>query len=222
VPADDSIVRKVGAPWPTELGLSVRCSALSRAGQVTMRANDSHSKDVIPQYPAVDPTSGDDPAERADEPRSADDGRSKQKASPNVDASLRPRALRMKDAARIYGLSVSTLNKLIKPGGGLRSVKIGGRRLIPRRRYGSADCWGRAAGSVRLSAIAFGRRSPRGQYRSSCTKRRYGGRAFGRFVSEPQCLRGTARIDEGCGRRCCALRDGFDAGMTTRLPLHTA
>jgi len=41
------------------------------------------------------------------------------------------RALHIKEAARIYGWSRSTLYKMIKDGT-LRSVKIGGRRLIPR------------------------------------------------------------------------------------------
>ena len=41
------------------------------------------------------------------------------------------RALRIADAAAIYGLSRSTLYVLIARGS-LRSIKIGGRRLIPR------------------------------------------------------------------------------------------
>jgi hypothetical protein len=71
------------------------------------------------------------PTERADEPTSDDDRRSKQNTKSNVDPSFQPRALRLKDASRMYGLSVSTLNKMIKPGGDLRSVFVGGRRLVP-------------------------------------------------------------------------------------------
>jgi excisionase family DNA binding protein len=41
------------------------------------------------------------------------------------------RALRVKDASALYGLSRSTLYVLMDAGK-LRSVKIGGRRLIPR------------------------------------------------------------------------------------------
>jgi excisionase family DNA binding protein len=41
------------------------------------------------------------------------------------------RALRIKDASVLYGLSRSTLYKLMAAGT-LRAVKIGGRRLIPR------------------------------------------------------------------------------------------
>jgi excisionase family DNA binding protein len=41
------------------------------------------------------------------------------------------RALRINEAAAAYGLSRSTLYKLMAPGGPLRSVKVGGRRLIP-------------------------------------------------------------------------------------------
>lgn len=42
-----------------------------------------------------------------------------------------PRAFRVKEAAAAYGLSRSTLYKLANEGR-LRTVKIGGRRLIPR------------------------------------------------------------------------------------------
>jgi excisionase family DNA binding protein len=41
------------------------------------------------------------------------------------------RALRLKDVTTRYGLSRSTLYKLMGEGN-LRSVKVGGRRLIPR------------------------------------------------------------------------------------------
>lgn len=41
------------------------------------------------------------------------------------------RAFRVKDAAAVYGWSRSTLYKLMKEGA-LRTVKVGGRRLIPR------------------------------------------------------------------------------------------
>jgi excisionase family DNA binding protein len=61
----------------------------------------------------------------------ADSGRSKQKPSVGGGGSPQPRALRVNDAAAIYGLSRSTLYKLMAPGGGLRSVKVGGRRLVP-------------------------------------------------------------------------------------------
>lgn len=40
------------------------------------------------------------------------------------------RALRLKDAARLYGVSRSTIYKLMVEGK-LRTVKIAGRRLIP-------------------------------------------------------------------------------------------
>jgi excisionase family DNA binding protein len=61
----------------------------------------------------------------------ADSSRSKHRPSPDGIASVRVRAMRVNDAAANYGLSRSTLYKLMAPGGGLRSVKIGGRRLIP-------------------------------------------------------------------------------------------
>lgn len=41
------------------------------------------------------------------------------------------RALRVNDASTLYGLSRSTIYKLMAAGT-LRTVKIGGRRLIPR------------------------------------------------------------------------------------------
>jgi excisionase family DNA binding protein len=41
------------------------------------------------------------------------------------------RAFHVKEAARVYGWSRSTLYKMMKEGT-LRTVKIGGRRLIPR------------------------------------------------------------------------------------------
>lgn len=41
------------------------------------------------------------------------------------------RALHVKDAAKIYGWSRSTLYKMMKDGT-LKSVRVGGRRLIPR------------------------------------------------------------------------------------------
>jgi excisionase family DNA binding protein len=55
----------------------------------------------------------------------------KRKRSFGTVGSLKPRSLRVNDAAAIYGVSRSTLYKLMKPGGPLRSVKLGGRRLIP-------------------------------------------------------------------------------------------
>ena len=41
------------------------------------------------------------------------------------------RAFHVKEAARIYGWSRSTLYKMMQDGT-LRSIKVGGRRLIPR------------------------------------------------------------------------------------------
>ena len=41
------------------------------------------------------------------------------------------RALRINDAARLYGVGRSTIYKMMNAGK-LRTVKIGGRRLIPR------------------------------------------------------------------------------------------
>jgi excisionase family DNA binding protein len=41
------------------------------------------------------------------------------------------RAFHVKEAAKVYGWSRSTLYKLMKAGT-LRTVKVGGRRLIPR------------------------------------------------------------------------------------------
>jgi excisionase family DNA binding protein len=41
------------------------------------------------------------------------------------------RAFHVKEAARVYGWSRSTLYKMMKDGT-LRTVKVGGRRLIPR------------------------------------------------------------------------------------------
>jgi excisionase family DNA binding protein len=41
------------------------------------------------------------------------------------------RAYQVNEAVAAYRLSRSTLYRLMAPGGGLRSVKIGGRRLIP-------------------------------------------------------------------------------------------
>jgi excisionase family DNA binding protein len=41
------------------------------------------------------------------------------------------RALRIKEAATLYGISRSTIYKIMAAGT-LRTVKIGGRRLIPR------------------------------------------------------------------------------------------
>jgi excisionase family DNA binding protein len=41
------------------------------------------------------------------------------------------RAFHVKEAARVYGWSRSTLYKMMKAGT-LRTIKIGGRRLIPR------------------------------------------------------------------------------------------
>lgn len=48
-----------------------------------------------------------------------------QASTPNV-----KRAYRVKEAAALYGLSRSTLYKMMAEGS-LRTVKIGGRRLIP-------------------------------------------------------------------------------------------
>jgi excisionase family DNA binding protein len=51
-----------------------------------------------------------------------------------IHPSIRPderRALRVLDACAAYGVSRSTIYKLMKTGK-LRAVKIGGRRLIPR------------------------------------------------------------------------------------------
>ena len=51
------------------------------------------------------------------------------------------RAFHVKEAAKIYGWSRSTLYKLMKAGT-LRTVKVGGRRLYSPRRVGSPHCWG--------------------------------------------------------------------------------
>ena len=52
---------------------------------------------------------------------------------PETNSNLGPNrlAFRVNEAARVSGLSRSTLYKLMKPGGPLRSTRVGGRRLIP-------------------------------------------------------------------------------------------
>jgi excisionase family DNA binding protein len=50
---------------------------------------------------------------------------------PNSVSTSDKRALHILDAAAIYGLSRSTLYKLMSAGK-LRTVKVGGRRLIPK------------------------------------------------------------------------------------------
>ena len=52
-------------------------------------------------------------------------------AQPDTNRPIEKRAFRVNDAAEAYGCSRSTLYKMMKAGT-LRTVKIGGRRLIPR------------------------------------------------------------------------------------------
>jgi hypothetical protein len=106
-----------------------------------MRANDSRSDNVIAQPPTAEPISAGRAAERADQSDSARGGHPKQKLSTTVAASRQVRALRVNDAAAIYGISRSTLYKMMarfdrgdRSAGGLpalRYVQIGGHRLLP-------------------------------------------------------------------------------------------
>lgn len=105
-----------------------------------MRANDLRSDNVIAQPPTAEPISA-GRAERADQSNSARGGHPKQKLSTTVAASRQVRALRVNDAAAIYGISRSTLYKMMarfdrgdRSAGGLpalRYVQIGGHRLLP-------------------------------------------------------------------------------------------
>jgi Helix-turn-helix domain len=106
-----------------------------------MRVSDSHSDNIVPRSPTVDAISDDTAAERADQSNSALGGRSKRKPSTGGIGSLQVRALRVNDAAKIYGISRSTLYKMmalfdrgVRSAGGLpalRYVQLGGHRLIP-------------------------------------------------------------------------------------------
>jgi excisionase family DNA binding protein len=83
------------------------------------------------QTPTANPAIADGSAGEQRPHNPTDSGLSKRKRSSSGVGSLSPRSLRVNDAAAIYGLSRSTLYKLMQAGGPLRSVVVGGRRLIP-------------------------------------------------------------------------------------------